>query len=238
VRAGARECAEEAVVFVEGLAGAGGVEGFWHSCMFWIFFAGRGGHLHVFLFRSFPQSSFSPSPRSLLLLFLRSFPTTLPSSHSDAPSLIRLSPFVPSLVLSTALPSFFPPLLSLFSPSFFPRSIPSHLSSPPSSAPLPYPFFPQTISLPPSPQHAHKLTTVPGSRASFGIASAFLTQLLLTASTDAEGAEMSNLVARWRWAMRMGEGGDGNGGGLMGMGLGVGFGGLDVGGEGSGVYEE
>ncbi|KFY42483.1 hypothetical protein V495_04500, partial [Pseudogymnoascus sp. VKM F-4514 (FW-929)] len=108
VRAGARECAEEAVVFVEGLAGAGGVEGFWHS---W-------------------------------------------------------------------------------------------------------------------------------SRASFGIASAFLTQLLLTASTDAEGAEMSNLVARWRWAMRMGEGGDGNGGGLMGMGLGVGFGGLDVGGEGSGVYEE
>ncbi|OBU01787.1 hypothetical protein VE01_00479 [Pseudogymnoascus verrucosus] len=108
VRAGARECAEEAVVFVEGLAGAGGVEGFWHS---W-------------------------------------------------------------------------------------------------------------------------------SRANFAIASAFLTQLLLTASTEAEGAEMSNLVARWRWAMRMGAEGNDNGGGLMGMGLGVGFAGLGLDGGGEGGYEE
>ncbi|KFY09150.1 hypothetical protein V492_05576, partial [Pseudogymnoascus sp. VKM F-4246] len=76
------------------------------------------------------------------------------------------------------------------------------------------------------------------SRANFGIASAFLTQLLLTASTEAEGAEMSNLVARWRWAMRMGDSGDGTGGGLMAMGLGVGFGGHGIETEGGGGYEE
>ncbi|KFZ15066.1 hypothetical protein V501_02899 [Pseudogymnoascus sp. VKM F-4519 (FW-2642)] len=57
----------------------------------------------------------------------------------------------------------------------------------------------------------------PAPTFAIAIASAFLTQLPLTASTD----EMRSLVARWRWAMRMGEEGNDNGGGLMGMGLGA-----------------
>lgn len=213
--AGARECAEEAVVFVEGLAGAGGVEGFWHSCMFLdSFLGGWWYHLRSFLFRYFPVLS-------LFAFFLRSF-TPLPSLFP--PPFFPHSPPDPPLVVP---PPFYPSLLPLpLNPPLLPPRNPSSLHSytPPSS-----PFSP-----------THKLTTTPGSRANFAIASAFLTQLLLTASTEAEGAEMSNLVARWRWAMRMGSEGNDNRGGLMEMGLGVGFGGLGLGieGEGGGGYEE
>lgn len=100
VRAGARECAEEAVVFVEGLAGAGGVEGFWHSCMFWIFFM-EG--VVIYTFFSFVPSVNLPFPTPLVPSSCSSFvpsslllPTLLP--------LIHLSPSVPFLVPSTRTP--------------------------------------------------------------------------------------------------------------------------------------
>jgi len=55
------------------------------------------------------------------------------------------------------------------------------------------------------------------SRANFAIASSFLMQLLMTAETTAESAEISDLVTRWRWAMRIGSGSTGSG--LMSLGL-------------------
>ncbi|KUJ08440.1 uncharacterized protein LY89DRAFT_690899 [Mollisia scopiformis] len=55
------------------------------------------------------------------------------------------------------------------------------------------------------------------SRANFAIASSFLMQLLVTSETEAESAEINDLVARWRWAMRIGSGSTGNG--LMSLGL-------------------
>jgi hypothetical protein len=42
-------------------------------------------------------------------------------------------------------------------------------------------------------------------------------QLLVTAETPAESAEINELVARWRWAMRVGSGSMGSG--LMSLGL-------------------
>jgi len=55
------------------------------------------------------------------------------------------------------------------------------------------------------------------SRANFAIASSFLMQLLVTAESDGESSEISDLVARWRWAMRIGSGSTGTG--LMSLGL-------------------
>ena len=42
-------------------------------------------------------------------------------------------------------------------------------------------------------------------------------QLLVTSENQAETAEISDLVARWRWAMRIGSGSTGSG--LMSLGL-------------------
>jgi hypothetical protein len=42
-------------------------------------------------------------------------------------------------------------------------------------------------------------------------------QLLVTSESEAEQAEINELVARWRWAMRIGSGNTGNG--LMSLGL-------------------
>jgi hypothetical protein len=63
----------------------------------------------------------------------------------------------------------------------------------------------------------HVLILGVGSRANFAIASSFLMQLLLTATTEAESNEIHDLVARWRWAMRIGSGSTGSG--LMSLGL-------------------
>jgi hypothetical protein len=42
-------------------------------------------------------------------------------------------------------------------------------------------------------------------------------QLLVTSESEAEQAEINDLVGRWRWAMRIGSGNTGNG--LMSLGL-------------------
>ncbi|KAH8820524.1 fungal-specific transcription factor domain-containing protein [Xylogone sp. PMI_703] len=55
------------------------------------------------------------------------------------------------------------------------------------------------------------------SRANFAIASSFLMQLLVTAESEAESAEINELVSRWRWAMRVGSSSSGSG--LMSLGL-------------------
>lgn len=56
-------------------------------------------------------------------------------------------------------------------------------------------------------------------------------QLLLTAESEAEVAEVNDLIARWRWAMRVASGGSGSG--MMTLGL-LGLDGL-VGGNGESV---
>lgn len=103
--------------------------------------------------------------------------------------LLRFPLFLPSLrpIILHSFPLLIPPTL----PSPLPRLSHAPPFAPSPSLPLPSvrPFHCSAL-----PRHVLSLGPAP----TFAIASAFLTQLLLTASTEAEGAEMSSLVARWR----------------------------------------